>query len=74
MSDVILLGQIDFDSYENDDPIVRKDVGLFVGEAKGLSAHGKVKAWFDTQTPVRLYLGYDGEVYPQFILEKQNVI
>lgn len=71
MKTIIEVIKIDFDNMENNcsDATVIRTMGMFE-EGNGLRAHGKVKKWFKEQEPIGLYLGHDGEVYPQFRLKK----
>ncbi len=74
MSDIKRLVRIDFDNLENRNPITTRVLGVFVGDEHGLTAHGKASDWFNKQEPVHLYLGYDGQVYPQFLLEQEKAL
>ena len=74
MSDVKRLVRIDFDNMENHNPTTQKVLGVFIGEERGLTAQGKAAEWFNKQEPVRLYLGYDGQIYPQFRLEHERAL
>lgn len=74
MADILRLERIDFDNLENRDAICKKVVGVFVAEEKGLTAYGKADEWFRTQPPVAMYLGWDGQVYPQFRLIKEKAL
>ena len=71
---IIKLEQVDFDGYENRRPRSRKHIATFVEDGGRLSPHGKCDAYFEKMPPVKLYLGYDGEVYPQFFLKKSQGI
>jgi hypothetical protein len=69
----IRLVRIDFDSLENTEERARscEDFGVFLGDEQR-NAKTKIDeflAGFD----VRLYLGWDGEVYPKFELEEVKV-
>jgi hypothetical protein len=67
-TEVIQVVRIDFDELENRHPRTSQVLGVFV--AKGpLTARGVASRWFAKQPPVSLYLGYDGQVYPQFQLK-----
>lgn len=74
MSDVKRLVRIDFDNMENRNPVTKKVLGVFVGDERGLTAHGKASEWFKKQEPVHFYLGYDGQIYPQFRLEHERAL
>ncbi len=64
----IRLVRVDFDNMENRDAKSEIQVGIFVDGEK-VTAHGAVANYFVTQQPVQVYLGWDGNVYPQFRLE-----
>lgn len=72
MEEVITLTRVDHDNLENKDPICTTKLGIFVGE-DGLTAHGKVAEFIRNMKPEKRYLGWDGEVYPQYKLEKDFV-
>ena len=67
-SDLIRLVRIGFDSLENHNPVYETEIGIF-NSRDGLSSYGRVAEWFRAQEPVKLYTGYDGQVYPQWRLE-----
>ena len=69
--EVITVYKVDFDNLENRDAIMREKLGVFV--AKGdLTAHGVASGFINSLEPHRHYLGWDGEVYPKYVLEKDN--
>ena len=72
MTEIVRVIRRDFDSLENRSADAVSDVcvGTFIGNAK-LTAQGVAKEWLSEQPPVRLYLGWDGNVYPQFRIEKE---
>jgi len=67
------LTKIEFDNLENDlgEAIVKKEIGLFEGD-EHFTAQAKVGTWFRLQNPFQMYLGWDGQVYPQFKTESVN--
>ena len=69
MVNAIRLVKIDFDNLENHNAICSEDLGVFV-DGDNLTAHGKVKEFIRKMQPVKPYLGWNGQVYPQFRLEK----
>lgn len=71
--EVIRLVRIDFDSMENREPRYETDMGTFAA-TRDLTASGRVKRWMSEQKPVQLYVGYDGQVYPQFRLEAKRLL
>jgi hypothetical protein len=73
VADVKKLTRIDFDTMENHSPEVHTEVGIFT-PGDGLTAYGKISRWFQEQEPVKLYTGYDGQVYPQWKIEPVKVI
>ena len=60
-----------FDTLENseDRALCVDELGTFVNEP-GNSARDKVKALFEKMEPACPYLGWDGNVYPTFQVEK----
>lgn len=70
---ILRLVRIDFDNLENRNARIKKTVGVFVPK-ESLTAHGAASAWFDAQPPQRMYLGWDGQVYPQWQLEQDRAL
>lgn len=66
----IRLVREDFDSLENDYSAAysRTEVGIFVDDDK-MTANAKVKAHLDWMEPVKVYLAWDGKLYPRFFIE-----
>ena len=62
----------DFDNTENRNPGTSKSLGIFI-KGNNLSASGKVSRFISELEPVKIYLGWDGNVYPKFRLEKINI-
>jgi hypothetical protein len=58
----------DFDNFENRYPKSSKLLGTFIA-GNGLSATGKVKEFIENLEPIDLFLGWDGNVYPQIRTE-----
>lgn len=74
MKEALKLVKISFDSMENHNPVTEKEIGIFV-ENDSLSAHGKASEYIDKMLPpVKLYLGYDGKLYPRFELRPVNIL
>jgi hypothetical protein len=71
--DLIRLVRVDFDSLENHDPLTETEIGIFAS-AGGRSAAGRVSDWFANQAPVKLYTGYNEQVYPQWRLETKRLL
>lgn len=65
--------QIDFDTMENRsaEAMCEKQLGVFQDDDK-IMAHGKIARWFDGKK-FALYLGWNGQVYPQFRIEESQV-
>ena len=64
---VLTLIKIDFDNMENSDARVTTKVGIF-------SSYNSLKEWVSKQTPEKLYLGWDEQIYPKYKVEKDVVI
>lgn len=73
MSEVIRLVRVDFDNLENHDAIYEKEIAVFGSDSPGKTAHAKVGEWLVENGPFKLYLGWDGEVYPKFRAERKFV-
>lgn len=71
----IVLTRVDFDGLENSITQARcqEILGVFIGEGE-MSAHGVMAKWFNDQKPVHAYLGWDGEVYPKYVLKEIELI
>ena len=70
--EVIRLVRVDFDNLENRDGRMENEIGIF-GPTDQLSAYGVISDWFKKQPPMKLYVGWDQQVYPQFRLEPKVV-
>lgn len=70
MQEIIRLIRIDHDNLENRNAIHTKCLGTFIGD-DGSSAYSKVDEFIHNIGPKKFYLGWDGNVYPQFRLEKE---
>lgn len=70
MTTVIRLMRRDFCNLENHerDAIEEKQVIIFCDGADK-TAIAKLKEWIGDQEPIRLYAGYDGNLYPQFFIQ-----
>lgn len=71
--DAIKLIKVGFDTLENRDPIYEIEMGVFVDD-NSLTAHGKIAKWFNEHEPVKMYLGWDGQVYPKFKMEPCKIL
>jgi len=69
----IRLTKISFDSMENRNPISREQVGIFY-TSDIITAYKKVSDYFHNLSPIKSYLGYDGNIYPQWELESGELI
>lgn len=70
MDYIIRLIKVDHDNLENRNAVHSTNLGNFI-EGDGLTAHGKVANFIDKMEPEKRYLGWDGNVYPQYRLEKE---
>lgn len=71
---VIRLIRIDFDSMENQlgNAICEKEIAVFAGVKDGEVAHLRCAKYLDALPPTKLYLGWNGEVYPKFTTQKSQ--
>jgi len=60
----------EFDSLENHNPVTITCVGTFVNDDAGTTAR-KIDRYFK-ENPVILYTGYDGNVYPSFVIKTET--
>lgn len=67
-----ILYRIDFDNMENHSPVIKKVVAAFASSKK-ITAEGKCSDYISKMEPVKLYKGYNGQVYPQFVIEPLNI-
>lgn len=60
----------DFDPLENDYSAAysRTEVGIFVDDSN-MTANAKVKGYLGQMDPVKIYLAWDGKLYPRFFIE-----
>ena len=75
MTNGLELIKIDFDNMENHNPQILESVAIF-SDSKicGLSAHGRCGNYIkENFNNVKMYLGYDGRVYPQFYIKKIKI-
>lgn len=74
MEEAIELIKITFDNLENrtSNCVIKESLGIFTESGK-LTAHGNVNKFIHELPDVSVYLGWDGEVYPQYILKKHSV-
>ena len=70
MIEVIQLIKIDFDTMENRNPLIENCIATFVSD-EVLTAQGKYDRYIENLPPIKLYKGWDGELYPQF---KKDII
>jgi len=66
MKIIVELIQIDFDSSENHNPRYSNSLGMFE-EGGSLTANGNAAEWLSKQPPIKMYWGYDGNIYPKII-------
>lgn len=64
----------DFDNMENHSPNCETSIGMFAAN-KDLhtSAQGTLSNFFTNFESIKIYLGYDGNVYPQFRIKTHIV-
>ena len=62
----------DFDGMENKNPEVYETIGLFTDD-KDKNAHKKIMEYLST-LKITPYLGWDGEVYPKFKVNKKEIL
>jgi len=73
---LVELIKIDMDTMENTPTYDRTSLGIFKEEGTGTkSAHGVASEWMHVNLkPQKMYTGWDGKVYPQFILEEKETV
>ena len=67
MKETFRVVQVDFDELENRNPVYEKRLATF----RTLAAMDK---WFKKQPSMAHYVGYDGQVYPQFRVDRETVL
>lgn len=72
-TEIIRLVRIDFDGLENHTPRYETDMGTF-GTTPAKTAYARLRDWMEEQTPIKHYVGYDKQVYPQFRLEEKRLM
>lgn len=76
--DILRLVHIGFDSLENHNARYEETIGIFTNdEDSHTSALGSLENWLKEQPPVKLHVGYDSQIYPQWriIRDKQlNIV
>lgn len=72
--EVITVVKQTFDNMENniDAAISEETVKTFAGDTATRTAFGRAGDYIESLPPVRLYLGWNGEVYPKYILKKTH--
>jgi len=68
-NEILILFRIDHDNLENKNALVKQRVGIFASKG-GVSAQGNLSKYIEEMSDVSVYLGYDGGVYPQWVIEK----
>ena len=69
--EIIRLERINFDIMENRNPYSIEILATFCADNGSLTPHGKCDELLKKLPPVKLYLGWDGEVYPKIRLVKE---
>lgn len=74
MDEVVILYRIDFDGSENSSSsaISKRELGVF-GNKSPLSPQGNCSNYISNLEPIKVYLGWDGEIYPKFKMETKYV-
>jgi len=69
MEEIVILYKIDFDRLENStsEAIYKTELGVF-GSKPPLSPHGNCEEYISTLEPIKIYLGWDGQIYPKFAM------
>ena len=62
----------DFDNMENHSPESSELLGTFI-EKEGKTAHGNASIFISNIKPIKVYMGYDGNVYPKFRLVRITI-
>ena len=72
MQENVRVIKTDFDALENrlSNAISEKHLKTFTA-GDGLTSHGKAKKYIESLEPVKLYVGWDGEVYPKYRFETE---
>jgi hypothetical protein len=71
-AEAVQLFRDDFDTFDNTNPSMTRLLGTFI-EKDGRTAHGNANKFIQELQPVKLYLGWDGKVYPQYRLVKIHI-
>jgi hypothetical protein len=73
MTEGVKLIKIGFDHTENRSPEIEETIAIFINDSeKGYMI--KLTEYFLTKEPEKRYLGYNGEVYPKYKLEKVRIV
>lgn len=67
------LYKIDFDNMENHNPITKKLIATFASK-DNLTPHGNCSEYISKMEKQRMYLGYDGLIYPKFVMEDIEIL
>lgn len=73
MTEVIEIIEISFDGLENklSNAVCEKSLGLFIA-AGTLTSQGKASKFVESLPPVKMYLGWDGVIYPKYKMIKHK--
>lgn len=72
--EILELIRVDFSTFENYSPAYRTTLGMFSANKElHTSAHGTLSKFLEDLPPVKLYTGWDGEVYPKFRIKTHIV-
>lgn len=61
-----------FDNMENRNALCTELLGTFIEENK-LTAHGNASKFIQGIEPIKLYLGWDGNIYPKIRIVKIKI-
>ncbi len=70
------LVRVVMDTLENNlsDAIITKEIGIFVDDHDyGKTAFLKIRKYFESLEPERMYVGWNNQVYPQYRIETVNL-
>jgi hypothetical protein len=70
--EIVTLWIEEFDNLENHNPYSRREIGTF-GPKDNLTAHGNCDKFLKTMPPVKMYLGWDHQIYPKFVMEYKTL-
>lgn len=66
------LVRLDFDNLENHNPLSEHLVACFADDTNK-TVHAALAEFLGMMPAVRLYAGYDGEIYPKFVVRTETL-